>query len=58
MKDGHPYLTAELDLQRADQRRTLRLNPDWLIGSAHCETPTAGTLRKRARDALKIPFRM
>lgn len=30
--DGHPWLTDELDNTRAQQRRTLRGVPDWLLG--------------------------
>ncbi len=31
MQRGHPYLTRELDEQRAEQRRALRSIPDWLV---------------------------
>jgi hypothetical protein len=31
LKPGHPFLTSELDDQRARQRRAFRLIPDWII---------------------------
>lgn len=39
MPPGHPYLTAKLVAQRAEQRRILRSVPDWIVENAEVARP-------------------
>jgi hypothetical protein len=39
MSPGHPYLTKQLAEKRAEQRRSLRCIPDWIVETARISRP-------------------